>query len=179
MTAPFDLEPGEQIVHQTRKHWFVFAVGLLPYGILAMLPFVLPKLLRLSPQLAQLFIEPSQSDPIARTLTGVWLLMVWTGAWGAFTRYYLNVWILTNHRIVEIKQRAYFARRVSSVLLNRVQDVTTNVTGVLYSLLDIGTIIVQSAGAINEFRMRGIPKPEEVRDIILKHVAAHSHKTGV
>ena len=106
-----------------------------------------------------------------RAALGIWLLMTWTGAWSAFTRYYLNAWVLTNERIVTIKQRGYFAREVSSVLLTRVQDVTTNVTGMLPSFLDIGNIKVQSAGAEIEFTMRGIPRPEQMRDIILKYVS--------
>lgn len=173
MTPPFDLEPGEVVVHQMRKHWFIFVTGLLPYAILAVLPFALPKILLLAPPLAASLSLPSLTEPVMRTTIGIWLLLVWTGAWGAFTRYYLNVWILTNERIVEIKQRRYFSRRVSSVLLNRVQDVTTHIVGVVPSLLTMGTLIVQSAGATNEFRMHGIPDPEEVRDLILKHIPSH------
>jgi hypothetical protein len=165
---PFELEPGEKIVHQMRKNWFIFVAGLLPYAILAVLPFALPNLLSIVPPSAASLPTLSLTSPTGRTIIGIWLLLVWTGAWGAFTRYYLNVWILTNERIVEIKQRTYFSRRVSSVLLNRVQDVTTHIVGIVPSLLDMGTIIVQSAGATNEFRMRGIPEPERVRDLILR-----------
>ncbi len=77
---------------------------------------------------------------------------------------------MTNLRIVEIDQRAYFNREVSSVLLNRVQDVTTTVVGVIPSLLSIGAIKVQSAGADVDLLMKGIPRPEQMRDLILKYV---------
>ena len=105
-----------------------------------------------------------------RVALGAWLLMSWTGAWGAFTKYFLNAWILTSQRVVTIKQRGFFRREVSSLLLARVQDVTTNVTGVLFSLLGIGNIKVQSAGADVEFTMRGIPRPEQMRDLIMKYI---------
>ena len=80
-----------------------------------------------------------------RAAFGVWLLIIWTGAWGAFTRYFLNVWVLTNKRITTIKQRRFFYREVASLLLPRIQDVTTDVAGILPSLLGIGDIKVQSA----------------------------------
>ena len=152
----FELGPNEHVVFQIRKHWFIFFVELLPYAIIAIIPFAIPHLIVLAP-------------PLARTMLGIWLLITWTGAWSAFTKYFLNIWILTNERIVEIKQRSYFNREVSSLLLSRVQDVTTDVIGVLSSLLDIGHINVQSAGTTEYFHMHGIHRPEQLRDLILKY----------
>ena len=170
----FELEPGEHVVKQVRKHWLLFLAELLPYAILAVIPFALPKFLVFAPPLAPYatwFDYHLSTDALTRALLGVWLLMTWTVAWGAFTRYFLNAWVLTNKRITTIKQRRFFVREVSSLLLPRIQDVTTNVTGVLSSLLGIGDIKVQSAGADVEFTMRGIPRPEQMRDIILKYVS--------
>lgn len=174
----FELEPGEHVVRQARKHWLLFLGELLPYAILAVLPLALPKLMLLVPPLASYGAALDAHQPLIRATLGVWLLLVWTAAWGAFTRYFLNAWVLTNRRIVDIKQRAYFSREVSSVLLNRVQDVTTDVSGVLPSLLGFGTIRVQSAGEDAEFMMRGIPRPEQMRDIILKYVAEKAAPPG-
>lgn len=167
----FELEPGEQVVRTARKHWFLFLMTLLPYAILAAFPFALPGLPALSSDAAPYASLLDVSRPLVRAAFGIWLLAVWTGAFSAFTRYYLNLWVLTDRRIVEITQRGYFNREVSSLLLSRVQDVTTEVEGVLSSLLGIGDIVVQSAGAVDKFRMRGIPRPEQMRDIIMKYVA--------
>lgn len=166
----FELEPGEEVIRETRKHWFIFLLELLPYAVLALIPFVLPSLLALAPPLVPYAERLTFTGPAARTLLGVWLLLVWMGAWGRFTRYYLNVWILTSQRIVTIKQRAFFNREVSSLLLPQVQDVTSTVSGLILSLLNIGNIKVQSAGADIEFTMRGIPEPEAMRDLILKYI---------
>jgi hypothetical protein len=170
----FELDAGEHVVKQVRKHWLLFIAGLLPYGILVLIPFALPKLLVLAPPLLKYALYFDFSTPLGRVGLGVWLLLLWVGAWGSFTRYFLNTWILTNQRIVTIKQRRFFVREVSSLLLPRVQDITTNVTGVLSSLLDIGDIKVQSAGADVEFTMRGIHRPEQLRDLILKYVSTET-----
>jgi len=175
----FTLEPNEEVIRETRKHWFLFATGLIPFVVLAFLPLIIPNLLSLSPQMAPYGARINFGESLMRAVFGIWLLFVWTAAWSAFTRYYLNAWILTNQRIVAIKQRRYFNREVSSILLNRVQDVTTNVRGVIPSLLGFGTINVQSAGAENEFCMRGIPDAEEMRDLILKYVPDEAPKSGV
>lgn len=175
----FELEPGEHVVQEARKHWFLFLGELLPYAIIVVIPFALPKLLPLAPQLAPYATFFEYHTPLARAGLGVWLLVTWTLAWSTFTRYFLNAWVLTNQRIVTIKQRAYFNREVSSLFLSRVQDVTTDVKGILSSLLDIGNIKVQSAGADVEFTMRGIPRPEQMRDIILKYVSTKPETTGV
>lgn len=175
----FELEPGEKVILTARKHWFIFAAGLLPYAILAVLPFTLPRVLSVFAASTPLAVTVSYSQPLFNAALGVWLLVVWTAAWGSFTRYYLNLWVLTNQRIVDITQRSYFSRKVSSLMLSRVQDVTTNVSGVLESLLGIGGITVQSAGAVDEFHMRGIPEPEHMRDLILRSVSAPATEEGV
>ena len=174
-----NLEPGEELVLHTRKHWFLFALGLVPYAILALLPIILPLVMLLTPPLAPYAPKIDYTEPLLRATLGIWLLAVWTGAWGSFTRYYLNAWILTSQRIVEIKQRRYFNREVSSLMLNRVQDVTTDVVGVLPSLLGIGSIKVQTAGAENEFNMFGIPNPDVVRNLILKYIPEEPKTPGV
>ncbi|MFA7302384.1 MAG: PH domain-containing protein [Candidatus Paceibacterota bacterium] len=175
----FELESGEFVVLHTRKHWFLFVVGLVPFLILALLPIVLPLVILLTPPLAALAPTIDYTQPLMRATLGLWLLLVWTAAWGSFTRYYLNAWVLTSQRIVEIKQRRYFHREVSSLMLNRVQDVTTEVAGVIPSLLGMGSIKVQSAGAENEFHMRGIPEPELVRNLILKYIPEEPQTPGV
>lgn len=166
----FELELGEHVVLLARKHWFIFLSELLPFAIIAVLPFALPKLVTLAPPLVVYAVYFDYHTTVGRIALAIWLLITWTLAWNAFTRYFLNAWILTNQRIVAIKQRGYFRREVSSLFLSRVQDVTTNVNGVLPSLLNVGDITVQSAGAVDEFHMHGIPRPEQMRDIILKYV---------
>ena len=179
LRAAFDLEPGEVVLREARKHWILFIAELLPYAVLALLPFILPSLLRLSPLLSPYADLLDSTHPLSRTALGVWLLIVWTSAWGALTRYYLNLWILTDRRIVEITQHGYFHREVSSVLLNRVQDVTTEVEGALFSLLDIGDIHVQSAGAEDVFHMHGIRDPDVMRDLILTQTDKESKTAGM
>jgi hypothetical protein len=190
LAKEFELEPGEEVLVEARKHWVLFALGLIPFAVLAVLPLMIPAFLHLltnasngtnivTSPLAPYASLLSLTSPAGRLAYGIWLLAVWTAAWGAFTRYYLNVWILTNVRIVEVTQRSFFNRQVSSTLLHRVQDVTTEVQGILFSILGIGNIHVQSAGTVDEFHMDGVANPEMLRDMILARVAPDSKNAGV
>ncbi|MDE1944501.1 MAG: PH domain-containing protein, partial [Patescibacteria group bacterium] len=161
-----------------RKHWLLFAATVLPYPILAILPLLVPVFIAAIPQLAAFASTSGVDTSLFRLAYGVWLLVIWTTAWGAFTRYYLNVWVLTNLRIVEVTEPRFFDREVSSVLLNRVQDVTTEVAGALFSILGIGNLSVQSAGAVDEFHMNGLKDPDKIRDLILARAAGESKTAG-
>ncbi len=175
----FELAPDEHIVRESRKHWFVFLAVLLPFIIIAIIPFALPRVITLVPQLAQYATWFDYTATTPRLVLGIWLLITWTGAWSAFTRFYLSVFVLTNKRIANIKQHGYFSREVSILFLSNVQDVTTDVSGFLPSIFGMGDIIVQSAGAIDEFRMRNIPRPEQMRDMLLRYISEQSKNTSV
>ncbi|MFM2330993.1 MAG: hypothetical protein RLZZ26_500 [Candidatus Parcubacteria bacterium] len=175
----FELEPGEEIVLSVRKHWFLFLGELLPYAIIAVIPFALPRLIEFVPPLAHYASFFTYATPLGRAALGAWLLLTWTSAWGTFTKYFLNAWILTTKRIVNVKQKRFFAREVSSLFLSRVQDVTSDVIGILPSLLGIGEIQVQTAAEEIEFVMYGIPNPDQLRDLILKYVPEEPKAVGV
>lgn len=166
----FELEPNEFVVRRVRKHWLLFFAELLPYAILAVLPFALVNLLGSVAILAPLSHLIDLRSAVGHVGIGVWLLMVWTVAWGTYTRAFLNLWVLTSQRIVNVKQKRFFYREVSSLFLSRVQDVTSDVNGVVESILNVGDIKVQSAGEEVEFVMANIPHPDALRDLILKYV---------
>lgn len=172
----FDLEPGESVTRSVRKHWFVLLIEVLPFFVLAYLPLLIPGVLDFvsgtSPQLVPLIEFLTIKNPWVRLVLGLWWLLMWIAAFNTFTSYYLNQWIITTNRIVEIKQLGFFSREVSSLHLNRVQDVTTEVYGLFATLLGYGTLIVQSAGANDFFRMHGIDKPQDLRDLVMTEIAA-------
>src|ERR1051326_7308467 len=144
----FELEPGESITIAVRTHWLLFVLELLPYFIFALVPlFIFPVAAHFAsgtPAVAENLAQYlSVANPWVRLFLGMWWLVMWTGAFNAFTRYYLDQWIVTTTRIVDIHQFGFFRRHVSSFLLNHVQDVTTDVSGVLPTLFGFGTLRVE------------------------------------
>jgi len=181
----FTLEPGETITLAVRKHWVVFLLELLPFFLIALVPlFILSfagGLTTVNPSFAVQFGgDLTLGNPYLRLGLGLFWLIIWTGAFNTFTRYYLDQWVITTTRIVDIHQYGFFDRHVSSFLLNHVQDITTDVNGVFPTMFGYGTLRVETAGdASQHFLMTGIPNPEQIRDLILREIAALHPSTNV
>lgn len=169
------LQPGERITRSVRKHWFVLLVSLVPFALLAYLPTLFLPFMHfiasVVPHSGQVATFDIPANPLVRLLYGLWLIMLWSAAFNAVTRYYLNQWIITTTRIIEIHQYGYFSREVSSVLLVRVQDVSSDVEGLFGTLLGYGRLTVQSAGQEEHFIMDDIADPQGLRDLIMKEIA--------
>lgn len=172
----FELEPGEQIMRSVRKHWLVFLGMLLPYLFLALIPLIIPGILstasHMYPAFTNMLAGLTLQTPMVRLILGIWWLILWIGAFNAFTSYFLNVWVITSQRIVKIQQFGFFDRKVSSFLLVRVQDVTTSVDGIFADLFGFGTVQVETAGtASHQFVMDGVANPVGMRDLIMREIA--------
>ena len=174
----FELEPGEEVVMTVREHILVFTLQLIPLVFLAFLPWILSILFHwfigmnaASGTASTAFGALSLPGHVWSFFIGVWLLCIWTACFSMLTRYYLTVWVITNMRIVDIKQHGFFNREVSSFMLLRVQDVTTDVSGLLATLFGFGRLSVETAGKDEDFHMTGIEHPEAIRDVIMSQVA--------
>ena len=171
------LEPGESITRSVRKHWFVIVMELVPFALLAWLPtLVIPFIhfiVSTMPNAGSVApLDLAAASGIARLVYGLWLLMLWSAAFNTLTRYYLNQWVITNTRIIEIHQYGYFSREVSSLLLVKVQDVNSDIEGLFGTLLGYGQLEVQSAGTEEHFIMDDIADPQGLRDLIMREIAA-------
>lgn len=179
----FDLEPGEHIILQVRQHLFVLFLRILPLLLLAIAPFILEPIF--SAFVVKSAAGASELSSSFRFFIGIWWLLLWMALFHIVTKYFLTVWVITSHRIVDIDQIGFFRRKVSSFLLIRMQDVTTDVQGILATLIGYGNINVETAGSNEKFRMSGIRSPEYIRDVIMTEVAKLHHeqreeaKTGV
>src|SRR6202008_2768447 len=116
--------------------------------------------------------------PAVVTLWALWGLVCWAMFWQFWTTYYMDIWVITTKRIIDIDYHRLFDREISMQHLDRVQDVTTRVQGLIPTLLKYGSVIVQSAGAREEFVIDQISDPEKLRDVIIsvssrKHHASH------
>ncbi len=97
----------------------------------------------------------------------VYFLSVWLFAFFYFIDYYLDVWIVTNRRIISIEQKGFFSRTVSELKLFRIQDVTVDTEGVFPTLLNYGSVYVQTAGSKRNFHFEQVPDPENTKDEII------------
>lgn len=158
-----DQRPNERIYQVVRRHWFdiflqyipiILGVSLFTVFVITV-PFLIPDL-------------SDQSQNLLFFFETLFLLLLWIHASLIFVNYYLDVWIITDQRVVDIEQKALFVREVSELYYDKIQDVTTEVKGFFPTLLDYGDVYVQTAGEKERFQFRRIPDPYTVKDLVMK-----------
>jgi len=168
------VQPNEKILLKLRKHWFV----LLRSGAGVLFGGLLPPIILAWLSAIDVFPAMALAPPAAWTFVGsLWLLIVWMALAAIWTNYYLDAWIVTDKRIIYIEQVAFFSRKIVTVRMERVQDVTDEAHGVIETLLHFGTLRIQTAGPTGEFTViEGIPRPDKVRNKILDQVDAYTER---
>lgn len=160
------INPEEKIIKIVRKHWFT----LVPFGIMLFLLMLLPTLLPLSSETFPIAISHDTAAPLAGFAVSIYLLILSIIAFAIWIDYYLDVWIITNTRIIDVEQHGLFNREISEIPRARIQDVTIEVRGIIRTLLRFGTIRIQTAGE-REFTINNIPHLEEIKEIIFKQIS--------
>ena len=105
--------------------------------------------------------------PLVSAIAIIYFLSVWLFAFMEFTDYYLDTWIVTNERIINIEQKGLFNRVASELPLDAVQDVTSDVQGIIRTMFDYGDVVVQTAGQMRQFHFKEIPAPEQIKEQII------------
>ena len=160
------LHPNEEIKLVVHKHWFVFAGPVVLFALVGLMPLVLGSafLTALHQILPASF---STAIPaLAAFLYFLWLLFLWLMLALEWTDYYLDVWYLTDERLIDVEQKWIFRRDEAELRLNIIQDVTVRSNGWLPTLLGFGDILVQTAGEKREFFMKNAARPQQLRDAI-------------
>lgn len=159
---------NERIILLVHKHWFVMARSALAVAGMLLVPFFAGGLIP--------FISQQLDAAIVGALAGfgISLYLLWLCLFCFLTwmDYYLDIWIVTDRRIIDVNQSGLFSRKISEVPIASVQDVTIDVHGIIETLLHFGDIRIQTAGE-REFTIDSIPRLYEVKDAILKY--AHTN----
>lgn len=161
------LEEGERILFIARRHWFLFLGQIIFILFFAVLPLFL------------LFIPSSVFAPVRAVLPGIeftvffftffwslWLMMLLLAFASLWTTYSLDIWLITNYRIIDIEQVGLFNRDISSFRLDQIQDATVKVSGIIATLIGFGSVEVRTAS--NEsFKFDGVACPNELKERIM------------
>lgn len=152
-------QKGEKIILLLRRHYFIILVKIIFWTIVAVLPLIF--YLIFGDILASLFTD-ELFYPLVILFTSVFYLYIWLFVFFSFVDYYLDAWIVTNKRIVNIEQRGLFARVISEQRLYRVQDITSELKGLFPTFLNFGNVYIQTAGEEGRFVFKQIPNPYQV-----------------
>lgn len=154
----------ERVILVLRRHPFVFFITILYFTILA----VVPAGIRL--------IVPEEFLPqpggiiqgILILVVSLYYLSLWLFFTFAWIDYYLDLWIVTDERVINIEQAGLFNRVIAEQRIIRVQDVASEVKGLLPTFLNYGHVFVQTAGERARFVFEQVPQPDLVKKVVLQ-----------
>lgn len=95
-----------------------------------------------------------------------------------FIDLYLDVWVITNKRILNIEQFGLFSRTEAEHQLSVIQDVTTEVHGIFATMLNYGDVQIQTASESQGVIFRQIPEPYFAKKIISDMIERKRREEG-
>lgn len=164
------LEPGEEILKTVRKHWFIIVTQLFGTFLMLLFPFFLLFLIALFPHtLINFDFSIAHYTALITFAVAGWSILSLMAGFMTWTHYYLDLWIITDRRIILVDQIHFFNRNVSIFRLERLQDIEFYVSGIIPTLLNFGTIKAQTASAFeSNFKTDGLPDPRGLQAVIQK-----------
>ncbi|PIR47472.1 hypothetical protein COV06_03375 [Candidatus Uhrbacteria bacterium CG10_big_fil_rev_8_21_14_0_10_50_16] len=158
-------KPGEKPVLFLRRHWLAVARLFFFVALASVAPLLITWLLG---QTMPSLLHSSEGGAIGSVFLSIYYLSVITFLFQEFIDYYLDVWIVTTERIINIEQHGLFNRVASEMHIALVQDVTAEVQGATATFLDYGQVYIQTAGEDKRFLFKNVPHPEQIRNTILR-----------
>lgn len=154
----------EKPVYILRRHPLIFLKDVALFVFLAAIPYALYYVL-------QSYFALSLGGPYGYPLlvlgTSIYYLAIWLFFFTQFIDYYLDVWIVTNDRVVNIEQQALFGRTISELDLYKIQDVTSEVKGAIPTFFNYGNVYIQTAGEKERFVFEQVSNPHEIRKSVI------------
>lgn len=150
-------EPGEEVILFLRQHpivnlgWFAISLvlGFLP-SLFVFLPFY-----------------SSLPGDYQAAVTMMWYMVLFGYVTGNIMNWFFNVFIVTDERLIDADFENLFTRIISETKIEKVQDLSSSMSGALRLLFNYGHVTFQTAGEIPEFVFQNIPQP----DLVAKYIS--------
>ena len=149
-------EDSENIVLVLRRHWQFLIPTMVSVFLLLLLPLVITILIP----------AESRNGFFLFSLFLISILLSASISLFAYIKWFYNVNIITDQRVVDIDFYSLFFHKMTEARLDKIEDITFKQVGVLSNMFDVGTIYIQTAGAKSEIAFEGIHKPKEVQDVL-------------
>jgi membrane protein YdbS with pleckstrin-like domain len=154
----------EKIEYLLRRHPITFVPKLFIFLILLIIPVIIEKFsVVLFPGILQ-----NQSIYVSGIVLGtIYYMTTILLFYGFFIDYYLDIWVITNDRIIDMEQRGIFARTITEFDLFQIQDITTEINGLAATLFHYGNISVTTSSSNSGIVFYQIPDPNSIRSKII------------
>ncbi|MCK4635573.1 MAG: PH domain-containing protein [Candidatus Moranbacteria bacterium] len=164
---------NEQVLHVFHRHWFDILKQYFP--IIILLIIMLGGLI-LNPYIFSNFTNENSITLFYFTQT-LLLLIIWIYSFIIWFDYYLDVWIITNQRVINVEQKGLFSRHVSELRFLQIQDISTNISGFIPTILNYGHVHIQTAAQQSNFMFRSVPNPYAIKATLISLQHKSQRKT--
>lgn len=149
-------DPEEEVILLLRRHPVTNVVWLMIAGLMLVAPSFLPIFV---------FFE-SIPQRFQLVLMIVWYLITFTYIMERFLRWYFNVNIITDERIIEVDFPYLVYREITDANIDQIQDVTVIMGSPLRTVFNFGNVLIQTAGVIPKIDFEAVPQPDRVARIL-------------
>jgi membrane protein YdbS with pleckstrin-like domain len=156
---------NEYVVLFLRRNWLTVFSIVAVFVLMLALPAGVAFFFR---DWVELLLAKPVIGAIATLITSVYVLCVWLFTFLEFTDFYLDTWIVTNERILSTEQKGLFNRTASELHLAAIQDVTSEMRGMIGTFLDFGDVHIQTAGEKTRFHFDNVDHPEKIKEQIVR-----------
>lgn len=151
-----NLKEGEEIEIVLRRHWIVYVMLGVYFSVMLIMSIVVLWILAFE----------------------LWVFLLLAIFWMNFSLFLyvqwlnheLDLFVITNIRVIGIEQISFLNRTVSECNLRQVQEVNSSTKWFFANVLDYGTVNVQTAGNSTNFVMHFCPRPLEAARRMLNTV---------
>jgi len=152
---------NEHLITVYKRHPIVLWLGMAPIVLFAVLiaAIVIALIAWLPGSLSPLI-------PLILFCGIIFLHLLWVSVWVMLANYFMDIWILTSDRLMMVQLKGLFSREVSEFALEKIQDVTVDVRGLLGVILDYGDINLRTASEDAGFTFARVAHPSAVKDQI-------------
>lgn len=165
----------EKVLYKIRRHPLTFIPIIALFLFLLLVPVVLYFVIAsIFPDL----LTGPRSYPLLVLLASVYFLSMYLLFYVRFIDYYLDLWIITNDRIVDIEQHNLFSRSVTELDLFRIQDVTADMHGFFATVFNYGNVLVKTASSNTHIIFYNVAGPNRIREHLI-HLSEEDRKYHV
>lgn len=154
----------EKILRIVRRDPITFIPYILVFVILMVMPVGVYWLIN---NMFPLLFQGDAAYVGAVLFASAYYLCLYLFFYSYFVAFYLDMWIVTNDRLIDVRQISLFGRSIAELDLYQIQDASSETTGFFASIFKYGDITLQTAGSVPKFILYDTPEPHELRQLIL------------
>jgi len=161
-------QEGEKVILLLRAH----LVTQIPWVLLVIILLILPAFIGSILSLVSINLFSLIPARFVGVITAFYYLLVFGYAFERFLKWYFNVYLLTNERIVDFDFYGVLYKAISDARLSQIQDVSAKTIGAIATFFNYGDILVQTAAESQEFEFLAVPKP----DVVVRRITEELQK---